>query len=252
MVERWLWEPEVAGSSPVTPRARSSAGQSKGFLIPRSGVRVPPGPLVFIHGFGFSSEVFKNFPGIKIDLPFHGNSKLKSKSLRALAQEIAIRIPNNSTVVGWSMGGTLALLLALLFPFKVKALLLIGATACFTCLWDRKNLKGFLLRLRKEREEFLKEFRKRAYPKPFDAKVELEGALELLEDYFSTDLRSYIPHINKPILLLHGTEDPIVPLRGALELYNLSRRAKLITFAGGHFPKNEAVILKVLEGLKYL
>jgi pimeloyl-[acyl-carrier protein] methyl ester esterase len=155
-------------------------------------------------------------------------------------------------VVGWSMGGTLALLLALLFPSKVKALLLIGATACFPCLWDRKNLKGFLLRLRKEKEEFLKEFRERAYPKPFDAKVELEGALELLEDYFSTDLRSYIPHINRPILLLHGTEDPIVPLRGALELYNLSRRAKLITFAGGHFPENEAVIFEVLEGLKYL
>lgn len=82
--------------------------------------------------------------------------------------------------------------------------------------------------------------------------MEPEGALELLEDYFSADLRSYVPHINKPILLLHGTEDPIVPLRGALELYNLSRRAKLITFAGGHFPENEAVIFEVLEGLKYL
>jgi pimeloyl-[acyl-carrier protein] methyl ester esterase len=109
-----------------------------------------------------------------------------------------------------------------------------------------------LLRLRKEREEFLKEFRERAYPKPFYAKVELEGALELLEDYFSIDLRSYVPHINKPIILLHGTEDPIVPLRGALELYNLSRRAKLITFAGGHFPENEAIILKVLKGFRYL
>jgi len=155
-------------------------------------------------------------------------------------------------VVGWSMGGTLALFLALLFPSKVKALLLIGATACFPCLWDRKNLKGFLLRLRKEREEFLKEFRKRAYPKPFDARVELDGALELLEDYFSTDLRSYIPYINKPILLLHGTEDPIVPLGGALELYNLSRRAKLITFAGGHFPENEAVIFEVLKVIGHL
>ncbi|MFZ8862389.1 MAG: alpha/beta fold hydrolase, partial [Thermocrinis sp.] len=72
------------------------------------------------------------------------------------------------------------------------------------------------------------------------------------EDYFSTDLRSYIPHINKPILLLHGTEDPVVPLRGALELYNLSRRAKLITFAGGHFPENEAVIFEVLKVIGHL
>jgi pimeloyl-[acyl-carrier protein] methyl ester esterase len=82
--------------------------------------------------------------------------------------------------------------------------------------------------------------------------VELEGALELLEDYFSTDLRSYVPHINKPIFLLHGTEDPVVPLRGALELYNLSKNAKLITFAGGHFPENEAIIFKVLKGIGHL
>ena len=82
--------------------------------------------------------------------------------------------------------------------------------------------------------------------------MELEGALELLEDYFSADLRSYVPNIKKPILILHGAEDPVVPLRGALELYNLSKSAKLITFAGGHFPENEAVVFKVLKGIGHL
>lgn len=165
MVERWLWEPEVAGSSPATPRVRSSAGQSKGFLIPRSGVRVPPDPLVFIHGFGFSSEVFKTFTGVKIDLPFHGNSKLKSKNLRALAQEIAPSIPDNSTVIGWSMGGTLALLLALLFPSKVKALLSIGATACFPCLWDRKKPKGLFAKAQEGKGGVFKGVQKKGIPK---------------------------------------------------------------------------------------
>ncbi len=252
MGERWLWEPEVAGSSPVAPRVRSSAGQSKGFLIPRSGVRVPPGPFVFFHGFGFSSKVFASLPGIKIDLPFHGKSNLKGKDLRTVAQEVAPMVPKQSIVVGWSMGGTLALLLALLFPSKVKALLLIGATACFPCLWDAKNLKGFLLRLRREREAFLKDFRRRAYPKPFEEELVFDGALELLEDYFSMDLRSHIPFIKKPLLLLHGLHDPVVPLMGALELYNLSREAKLITFVGGHFPEDESVIFKVLKSLWHL
>jgi hypothetical protein len=68
--------------------------------------------------------------------------------------------------------------------------------------------KGLFAKAQEGKGEFLKEFRERAYPKPFDAKVELEGALELLEDYFSTDLRSYVPHINKPYPLTSWHRGP--------------------------------------------
>ena len=249
MVERWLWEPEVAGSSPVAPRARSSAGQSKGFLIPRSGVRVPPGPLVFIHGWGFSSKVFKNFPGLKLELPYHGRSNFRSLNLRALAQEIALTIPINSILIAWSLGGTLALLIAFFYPSKVRHLVLLGSTACFNCLWDKRELRGFLFRLRREREGFLKEFRSRAYPKLFEDFIDIDKSAKLLEDYFLTDIRSYVPYIKTPITLLHGTDDRVVPFRACVELYNLTKKAKLITFHGGHFPKDEGIILEVLKGL---
>ncbi|WP_448588289.1 alpha/beta fold hydrolase [Thermocrinis sp.] len=217
--------------------------------MPRSGVRVPPDPLVFIHGWGFSSKVFKNFAGFKLELPYHGDSKLKSLTLRKLAQEMALRIPKGSALIGWSMGGTLALLIAFLYPQKVSHLVLIGSTACFGCLWEKRELRGFLLRLRREREAFLREFRSRAYPRAFEDDMDIDRSSQLLEDYFYTDIRRSVPYIKAPITLIHGIKDGVVPFRSAIELYNLAKRRRLITFDGGHFPEDESIILEVLKSI---
>lgn len=249
MVERWLWEPEVAGSSPVAPRARSSAGQSKGFLIPRSGVRVPPGPFFFIHGWGFSSKVLKSIRGA--DLPFHGKSSLEYKGLWNLAKSLALRAEPGSILVGWSMGASLALMMAYLFPKRFRALLLIGATPCFGKSWEEKNIRSFFLRLKREKEGFLQEFRRLALGKDFEDSIELEGALRMLKDFVELDLTPLVPHIRVPAVVLHGVKDRVVPLSSGLSLYNLLREAIFIPFAGGHFP-HEGFILKVLKSLQYL
>ncbi len=248
MGERWLWEPKVAGSSPATPRVRSSAGQSKGFLIPRSGVRVPPDPLFFLHGWGFSSKVLKGVPSF--DLPFHGKSTLTYEGLHNLAKTIALKIPKSSILIGWSLGASLALLIAYLYPEKVRASLLIGTSACFGCIWSRKNLRSFLLRLEREGEAFLKEFRSLAYPKAFEDSIHVEGAKRLLKDYMELDIRPILPHIRQRVYILHGLYDPITPFSSALTLYNMLRRSKLITFPGGHFPEDESLIFEVLKSLR--
>ncbi len=250
MAERWLWEPKAAGSSPATPRARSSAGQSKGFLIPRSGVRVPPGPFFFLHGWGFSSRVLKGVSSI--DFPFHGRSELPYEGIQSLVRTIALRISIPSILIGWSLGASIALLTAYMFPEKVKALLLIGGSACFGCLWSRKNLRGFLLRLERDGEGFLGEFRSLAYPKTFEDRIDLEGAKRLLKDYMELDIRHILPYITQRVIILHGTHDPITPISSALTLYNMLKRSKLITFPGGHFPKNEGLIFEVLKSLQKL
>ncbi len=250
MAERWLWEPKAAGSSPATPRARSSAGQSKGFLIPRSGVRVPPGPLFFLHGWGFSSRVLKGVSSI--DLPFHGRSELPYEGIQSLVRTIALRISIPSILIGWSLGASLSLMVAYMFPEKVKALLLIGCSACFGCLWSKKNLRGFLLRLERDGEGFLREFRSLAYPKTFEDSIDLQGAKKLLKDYMELDIRPILPNIRQEVYILHGTEDPITPLPSALTLYNMLKRSKLIIFPGGHFPKNEGLIFEVLKSLQKL
>ncbi len=250
MAERWLWEPEVAGSSPVAPRARSSAGQSKGFLIPRSGVRVPPGSLFFIHGWGFSSKAFPKARGI--DLPFHGNSPLEYKDFFQLARDVALRVPEGSLLVGWSMGGSIALLMAYLFPERFRALVLIGTTTCFKRSWSEANIRGFFLRLKREGKEFLKEFRRLAYGMDFEDAIDLEGATRLLKDYIELDLTHIVPYIQTPAVIIQGTKDQIVPFSSALSLYNLLKRSILIPFQGGHFPHDESLIFKVFKSLREL
>lgn len=247
MAERWLWEPKVAGSSPATPRVRSSAGQSKGFLIPRSGVRVPPDPLLFIHGWGFSSKAFPYTTSI--DLPFHGGSSLQYKDMWSLARYMALKAQKGSVIIGWSLGASLALMMAYLFRDRFRGLLLIGASACFGCLWSQKNLRGFILRLEKDGEAFLREFRSLAYPKAFEDSIDLEGSKKLLKDYMRLDLRPILPYIKERVVILHGIKDPIVPFSSALTLYNCLKNAKLITFLGGHFPEDENIIFEVLKGL---
>lgn len=167
----------------------------------------------------------------------------------SLARDIALRIKKGSTLIGWSLGGSLALMMAYLFRDRFKALVLVGTSPCFPCFWPLKNLRGFTLRLEKEGEKFLKEFRNLAYPKPFEDSINLEGAKILLKDYMKLDIRPILPYISQRVIILQGTEDPIVPFSSAIALYNMLKRAKLINFLGGHFPKDEGLIFEVLKSL---
>ncbi|MCS7261818.1 MAG: alpha/beta hydrolase [Aquificaceae bacterium] len=184
-----------------------------------------------------------------MDLPFHGRSSLSYRGLWWLARELSLRALPGSLLLGWSMGASLALMMAYLHPKRFKGLVLVGASACFGCFWPEKNLRGFLLRLEKEGEGFVKRFRSLAYPKPFEDRLELKGAKLLLKDYMRLDLRPVVPYIKQRVALLHGSKDPVVPFSSALALYNLLKDAKLIVFPGGHFPEDESLVLEVLQSL---
>ncbi len=247
MVEHRLWEPGVAGSSPVAPRARSSAGQSKGFLIPRSGVRVPPGPLL-IHGWGFSSQIFNCIKGIKVDLPGHGKSIGDSYStLQDIAIKLLKKIPEKTDIVGWSLGASIALLMSLLNPNKVNKLILIGATANFYSCWETKNIRAFLMKLKREGYSFVKEFRTIAY-KHIDIPLDTKKAAKLLEDFIHLDLRPKLHTINKEVYIIHGTKDKIVPFSCGKLLHQYIKGSKFISLVGGHLPVGyERTVLEILK-----
>ncbi|MFN7065001.1 MAG: alpha/beta fold hydrolase [Aquificaceae bacterium] len=200
-----------------------------------------------MHGWGFSSRILKGVNSV--DLPFHGESDLQYTHMWDLARNIALKVREGSVLIGWSLGGSLALMMAYLFRSRFKGLLLVGTSPCFGCLWSQRNLRGFTLRLEKEGEDFLREFRSHAYPKGFEYKIELEGAKRLLKDYIRLDIRPILPYIKEKVIILQGLQDPIVPFSSALTLYNMLNNAKLITFLGGHFPKDESLIFEVLKGL---
>lgn len=190
---------------------------------------------LFIHGWAFSSKVFGNLEGIKVDLPSHGSSRDAYESFEKTVERLALSLPGKHDVVGWSLGGSVALMLALRFPTKVRRLFLIGTSPFFGGAWPERNIRALKLRIKREG---IHVFRKMAYPKPFEDSMGKE-ALRMLEDYVRLDLRSRLPFLKKEVFILHGREDSVVPVREAFKLHNLIKGSKLIILPGGHFPAGD-------------
>jgi 3-oxoadipate enol-lactonase len=125
-------------------------------------------------------------------------------------------------VLGASMGGRIALALALQHPDSVKSLILVstGATVPPPTL-RRRLLVDLLPRLRLFRGT-------RKHPQPYYAFARQRDASR---GYDCTDR---LHDIRVPALILHGTNDRSAPLRLAQDMQARIPNAKLITFPGGH------------------
>lgn len=126
--------------------------------------------LVLLHGWGFNADVFK--PLIDryshayrisvIDLPGHGRSDEVSGGLDHWCDEIIKIMPKNPILVGWSLGGLLAIKIATRIP--VKKLVLIASTPKFVKSnnWEfgigEQNFKEFSNNLNLNLSKGLKRF----------------------------------------------------------------------------------------------
>ena len=68
-----------------------------------------------------------------VDLPGHGRSRWSTgaATLRDLARAVSPHVPQGAAVLGWSLGGMVALELARSRPGDLAALVLIATTPCF-------------------------------------------------------------------------------------------------------------------------
>ncbi|WP_461829167.1 alpha/beta fold hydrolase [Aquifex sp.] len=205
---------------------------------------------LFIHGWAFSSKIFQNFRGIKYDLPGHGRNRKPFKGFDEVLNELAEKTYKHHDVIGWSLGGSVALLFTLRFPEKVNRLFLIGTTPHFAGAWEEKNIKAMKLLIKKKG---INAFRELAFGK-FEDFFDEKSGFRLLDAYIKLNLFPYLQKINKEVYIIHGSRDKIVPLSEAHKLYKSLKNAKLIILGGGHFPvRNEeelkAAILKSGEDL---
>jgi malonyl-CoA O-methyltransferase len=145
-------------------------------------------------------------------------------------------------LLGWSMGGMVALETAARCPKQVAGLILVGATAKFCSDEDypqgipAQNLRAMTSALRKHPSPVLSQFMIEAHapdtldPQSLSAAVSRATALgidNLVRDlgYLqSADLRKLARNLDVPALVLHGHEDRIVPYpSGQWLLDNLPR-----------------------------
>jgi 3-oxoadipate enol-lactonase len=153
----------------------------------------------------------------KPDIPY--SIQVMADDTAALLDALGIK---QTHILGTSMGGRIALALALQHPEHAKSLILVSTGAKVPPPnWHRRLLVDLLPRVRL----FLGT---RKYPQPYYA---FARQREASRGYDCTDR---LHEIRVPTLILHGMSDRPAPLRLAQDMLARIPNAQLITFPGGH------------------
>lgn len=200
------------------------------------------GDIVLIHGWGLHAIVFDDivpallarFRVTVVDLPGMGQSPLPNDdyTLEFLAGQVAAVIPEKAHLLGWSLGGLVALRLALDHPARVQSVVTVATTPRFTVgpgwpaamrsdIFDafeqmcREDYEGTLVRflaLNCKGAESMRQDTARLkdilYFCGLPAHRALREGLAILRD---SDLRAELANLAMPLRMIFGERDNIVP-----------------------------------------
>ena len=223
--------------------------------------------LVLLHGWAMHSGIWRGvreqlaqqFRLHLVDLPGHGLSPAcEPGTLEHMVEIVTEILPERCMVGGWSLGGQIAIELALREPARIEGLALISTTPCFAKREDwewgmeHKLLLLFLENLKQDYtatihrfltlqmsgdrnaatilSQLRKHFFQRAEPDPGT----LQKGLKLLQD---NDLRARLEAVKQPVLLLHGESDVITHPAAANWMHQQLPQSQLVMFPHcGHAP----------------
>lgn len=229
--------------------------------------------LAMLHGWGMNSTVWahlakmlsKYFTVHLIDLPGMGQSQpILPYDLETVSEVVAEQLPDNTIIVGWSLGGLVAMHIAITQPEVVKKLVLVGATPCFV------NVKGFSKRSHwhagvapsvfesfaenvkadyqkamlnflglqcvgaTDVKQLLRTLKAQFSAQPTPTMAVLQSGLEIL---MQSDLRESVSEIDQPTMIIHGDKDRLVPLQAGNWLAQALPNAQLCVINGAaHAP----------------
>ncbi len=189
-------------------------------------------PLVLIIGLGtdisewdgiirwlakkYKVLAFDNRGAGRTDKPdAHYSMEMMANDTEGLMQALGIK---QAHILGISMGGRIALALALQQPTRVKKLVLVSTSARSLKNW-RSHFFGIL--------SSAPIFRSK-YPQPHYAFMRQRQASFV---YNCTDK---LHELHIPTVIMHGKKDKIVPYRLAEEMQEGIKNSKMLMFAGGH------------------
>jgi len=198
--------------------------------------------LVLLHGWALHGETWGPWleqlePHARlhiVDLPGHGLSPWPdgAAELSGLATTVAGHVPKHALLLGWSLGGMVALEVARLRGAGVPGLILVATTPRFVAdpTWPHGMatalLADFAGRLRDDYDrtvqnflalqtrgdvralETLRALRRALARKPAPAVEALDAGLEILR---KADLRSVTASIAAPALVISGEHDRLTP-----------------------------------------
>lgn len=226
-------------------------------------------PLVLLHGWGMhggmwgdaAAQLAQDFEVHSVDLPGHGKSRLQNGegfAMDAVVAALSRRFAEPVFVCGWSLGGMIAQHWAVRDPLKVKKLVLVASTPCFSQRADwafgmpRDTLEQFAAELETNfagtlrrflalqvrgsegERELLTALRERLFSHGEPDLAALRGGLDILRD---ADLRGALAHIKQPVLAVAGQRDKLTPAPASHYLAQVMPDARVLEIAGAaHAP----------------
>lgn len=176
-----------------------------------------------------------------------------SVSRRSALRGSAATCESGTFLLGWSMGGMIALEAAETWIGRVAGVMLISSTAKFCASEDNpygtpeRTVRAMTAALKKNPDEVLAQFfRSVAAPAELDAgelRAKVEGALALGVEHLGSglrylqlsDCRAAAKALNIPSLVCHGDKDRIIPWQAGRQLSELLPKARFVKFDGvGH------------------
>lgn len=199
--------------------------------------------LVFFHGWGFDSSVFKSFAEKLSDRYEIILIDIKKYELEHISKNALPQIPCGSVLIGWSLGGLLGVRLADLYPELFSKIILLNTNPCFVekdnwpgvrpevfekfesdlIINPKKLLTRFAFLQFKGIEKYLK------FPQN-DLEVEIlkQGLTYLKQENILDIVKKY----NKNLLMVFGKDDNLVPV-------GIAEKIELF--------KNNSIKIKILE-----
>jgi pimeloyl-[acyl-carrier protein] methyl ester esterase len=223
--------------------------------------------LALVHGWGMNAHVFDalgrlletGFEVRALDLPGHGGrAAVADNALQGWADDLAQQLPEGATLLGWSLGGQVAMRAALDHPHKIARLILLAstprfvATADWECGMALADLQDFGAALLSDpqatllrflslqtrgmpgQKTLLQRLRQTLLAAPVASSEALASGLAMLRD---TDLRAELPQLAQPTLVLHGALDTLTPPAAGAWLAEALPCVRHVEFSGAaHAP----------------
>lgn len=228
----------------------------------RAGTGAGP-PLVLCNGIGASLELLNPFVDhmdpritvISFDIPGVGSSPVARfpytfGTMAAIVCRLLTQLDHGRfDVLGISWGGGLAQQIAFQYPRRCRRVVLVSTATGALMIPARPSVLAKMLTPRRYRDrDYAKRIAAELYGGTLRKQPELVGQLmhehsrigtrrgyvmQLLAGAFWTSLPA-LPMIRQPVLLLAGTDDPIIPLANARMMARLLPDARLHVFDDGH------------------